>query len=211
MGPDHPFRNAQIAAGYENWYLSAGRQADRHEKALLKWLLAKVPKTQTLLDVGCGTGHFTHWFNERGIQAIGLDQSQPMLGEAKHLNRTDCVLGEALTLPFASKSFDLVTFITTLEFILNPYQALTEAVRVCRYGLILGVLNADSRLGKKYKQQGGAIWDAARFYTPQALKRILLEITPQKTRVVWRTTLWPFFPGALPLPWGGFIGMVALF
>ena len=203
----NPFANPEIAAGYETWYLTTGRRADRQEKALLKWLLARFPEARTILEAGCGTGHFTRWFAEQGLQAAGLEQSRPMLDEAKGLGEGVYLQGNALRLPFRSKSFDLATLITTLEFLPDPNQALAEALRVARQGIVLGVLNADSRLGRQYKREGGPIWEVARFFTPDELKRMILEITGEKARVIWRTTLWPCWPSALPLPWGGFIGM----
>jgi ubiquinone/menaquinone biosynthesis C-methylase UbiE len=130
-----------------------------------------------------------------------------MLEEAKELGEIVCPQGDAQRLPFPAKSFDLVALITTLEFLPDPTQGLAEAQRVARQGLILGVLNAESRLGRQYKRAGGAIWEAARFFTPDELEHMVLDITGKKARVVWRTTVWPFWPGALPLPWGGFIGM----
>lgn len=115
--------------------------------------------------------------------------------------------GNALKLPFRAKSFDLVALITTLEFLPDPILALKEALRISRQGLILGVLNADSRLGRQYKRAGGPIWEAARFFSPFELQRAALTSSGEKARVFWRTTLWTLWPGALPLPGGGFIGM----
>lgn len=203
----NPFADPEIAASYENWYLTSGRQADHREKALLKWLLAIFPRARTVLEVGCGTGHFTRWLDGLGLQVVGLDLSPAMLKEALGWGRQVYLRGDALALPFLSKSFDLVALITTLEFLPHPRQALAEALRIARQGLLLGVLNAESHLGRQYKRAGGPIWESARFFTPWELKRMILEISEDKVRVVWRTTLWPFWPGALPLPWGGFIGM----
>jgi ubiquinone/menaquinone biosynthesis C-methylase UbiE len=203
----NPFANAEIAASYETWYQTIGRQTDRQEKALLKWLLSGFPRARTILEVGCGTGHFTRWFGGLGLEAVGLDLSRPMLDEAVSLSGPVYLQGEALILPFVSKPFDLVALITTLEFLPDPIQGLGEAIRVARQGLILGVLNADSRLGREYKLAGGPIWEVARFFTPDELICMIRKVAGLKAKVIWRTTLWPFWPGALPLPWGGFIGM----
>jgi ubiquinone/menaquinone biosynthesis C-methylase UbiE len=207
MAPHNPFANLEIAASYEAWYNTSGRQADHQEKALLKRLLHCFPLARSILEVGCGTGHFTRWFDAQGLQAIGLDVSFPMLKEAKHLKSPACLQGEALRLPLISNSFDLTVLITTLEFLHNPIRALAESVRVSRLGLILGVLNTQSHLGRQYKRGAGPIWETARFFTPNELKLLIHEATGEKPRIVWRTTLWPFWPGVLPLPWGGFIGM----
>jgi ubiquinone/menaquinone biosynthesis C-methylase UbiE len=207
MEPNNPFADPKIATSYENWYLTDGRLADRQEKALLLQLLRIFPTAHTLLDIGCGTGHFTRWFGALGLQAVGLDLSQPMLDEANGMGGMLYVLGDALKLPFPATSFDITALITTLEFLEEPMQVLYEALRVARHGIILGVLNAQSCLGRQYKREGGRIWDIARFYTPAELKGMIQKIGGEKAMLVWRTTLWPLSLCVLPLPWGGFIGM----
>jgi ubiquinone/menaquinone biosynthesis C-methylase UbiE len=204
----NPFGEPAIVSGYEAWYETIGRRADRLEKALLKQLLARFPQAGSLLEVGCGTGHFTRWFGEQGLQGVGLDLSLPMLAEAIRLESAPCVRGDALALPFSSSAFDLVALITTLEFVSDPARAVAEALRVARRGLILGVLNHQSNLGWQLRKEGGPVWDAARFFAPAELIHLVRRgAAGGQAEVVWRTTLWPVWPGKLPLPWGGFIGM----
>lgn len=205
---DNPFADPTIVTGYETWYATTGGRADYLEKALLRRLLAGFPQARLILEVGCGTGHFTRWLNAQGLRAMGLDSSAPMLVEALRLSSPPCVLGSALSLPFPTGTFDLVALITALEFIPDPVGALAEAIRVARGGLILGVLNRRSLLAWQLKRSGESLWQVAHFYTPAELINLVQRAAAgRKTRVVWRTTLWPFWSGALPLPWGGFIGM----
>jgi ubiquinone/menaquinone biosynthesis C-methylase UbiE len=207
----NPFTNPDIASGYEAWYESTGRRADRLEKSLLKQLLACFPRAGSLLEVGCGTGHFPRWFEDLGLQTAGLDASLPMLAEAIRLGCPPCVCGDALALPFLNDSFDLIALITTLEFVVDPIQALSEALRVSRQGLLLGVLNRQSLQGWQRKKEGGPIWNAARFFAPAELTRLVRRAaTGRQVEVSWRTTLWSIWPGALPLPWGEFIGMAVM-
>jgi ubiquinone/menaquinone biosynthesis C-methylase UbiE len=207
----NPFAQPEVATGYEDWYQTEGRGADQKEKELLAWLLTGLPDISTILEVGCGSGHFTRWFMERDLQAVGLDLSRPMLDEAIKLGGPIYIQGDALMLPFAPHSFDLVVLITTLEFLPNPRQALAEAARVARQALVLGVLNAQSRLRRQYERESGPVWEAARFFTPTELRWIIREVIGDAKDIVWRTTLWSFWSGALPLPWGGFIGMAVNF
>jgi len=131
-----------------------------------------------------------------------------MLAETIRLGGSPCVLGDALALPFLAGAFDLVALITTLEFMADPVQALAEATRVARHGLILGVLNRQGLLAWRRKRSGEALWQMARFFTPAELVRLAQQAAAGKqVKIVWRTTLWPLWPGELPLPWGGFIGM----
>jgi ubiquinone/menaquinone biosynthesis C-methylase UbiE len=206
----NPFADPGIAANYENWYQTTGRRADYQEKSLLAWLLTHFPGAHTILEVGCGSGHFTRWFSAQGILTVGLDVSVNMILAAKSINGQKLLLGNALHLPFPSKSFDITAMITTLEFLPDPAWSLAEALRIARKGVILGVLNRQSSLGHQYKRSGDHIWDFAQFYSPGELKQMINKITGHGVKIFWRTTLWPFGFGSLPLPWGGFIGMGAI-
>jgi SAM-dependent methyltransferase len=211
---DNPFANPEIVAGYEAWYETTGRRADRLEKALLRRLLADFPHAYTMLEIGCGTGHFTRWFSEQGFRAMGLDLSLTMLTAppsgglgGPRLGSSPCVLGNALALPFTRDTFDLVALITTLEFITDPVQALSEAKRVARSGLILGVLNRHSLLAWQLAHSGDPLWQAAHFFTPAELADLVRRAAGGEVEILWRTTLWPLWPRDLPGRWGGFIGM----
>ena len=207
----NPFADSAVVAGYDAWYQTAGRRADHLEKFLLRRLLTGFPGSSTILEVGCGTGHFTRWFGEWGLQAVGLDLSRPMLVEAVRLGSSSCVRGDGLALPFPTDAFDLVAMITTLEFTPNPPHVLAEALRVARRGLILGVLNRQSVLGWQLRRAGGPIWEAARFFTPAELVHLLRRAAAERQmKVTWRTTLWPLWSRPLPLPWGGFIGVAVM-
>lgn len=213
MGQEHrstvnPFSNPDMVSGYEDWYQGSGSRADRLEKALLKQLLAGFPQAATLLEVGSGTGHFSRWFAAQGLKVWGVDRSEPMLAEAGRLGGPPGVRGDALALPFARDAFDLVALITTLEFLPDPIHALSEALRVGRQGVLLGVLNRQSLLARQLKKKGGPVWGTARFYSVAELGDLARQAAAGRPlEVEWRTTLWPLLPGALPLPWGGFIGM----
>jgi ubiquinone/menaquinone biosynthesis C-methylase UbiE len=202
-----------IAAHYEEWYeTQEGRRADTLEKAVLGWLLGGVPQIDSVLEIGCGTGHFSRWLDCRGLATVGLDLSAAMLAEAKVSAGVSLVQGKASCLPFADDTFDVTAFITTLEFLALPRQALVEALRVARRGVILGVLNRWSLLGLERRLRSLCRWtiyDAAHFYGVGELKRLLRSVVGAKEHIVWRTTL---FPRTCPwskmrLPWGGFIGM----
>lgn len=205
----NPFEDPDLVSGYEEWYRTVGRRADHLERALLGRLVAAFPQARTALEVGCGTGHFTRWMSSRNLAAVGLDVSRTMLAEAASLGSRPLVRGDALRLPFRKGAFDLVALITTLEFTRKPVSVVAEALRVTRFGLVLGVLNRQSRLGQQRKKEGGTVWDAACFFTPRELSDLVKRAAGGKQiAIIWRTTLWPWWPGALPLPWGGFIGMV---
>lgn len=208
--------DGRVAAHYEAWYETpAGRRADELEKAVLGWLLQRFPRPGRVLEVGCGTGHFSRWLSDQGLAVMGLDLSAAMLAEARTLGGVLLVLGDARRLPFANGAFDLTAFVTTLEFLERPDEALAEALRVARRGVVLGVLNRWSVLGLQRRLAGlfrSTVYDAAHFYGVGELTRLLQAAVGGTAHIVWRTTLFPrVWPWAqMRLPWGGFIGMALI-
>lgn len=208
--PVNPFDDRDLVASYENWYETTGRRADGLEKQLLNQLLTDFPAVGTVLEVGCGTGHFSRWFEARGLDVVGADLSMEMLAQSSRLAGPPCVQGRAERLPFASGSVDLVVIITTLEFVDDPQLALAEACRVAHKGLLVGALNRLSPLGRKLQKRSDPPWTSARLFTAGELEALVERATRvHRPRIRWRTTLWPGWRKSLALPWGGFIGISA--
>ncbi len=205
--------NEKVAAGYEAWYETPeGRRADRLEKTALRQALLGFGSANSVLEVGCGTGHFTRWLGETGWQAVGLDLSASMLDQARELDGVPLVQGDARRLPFTDQAFDVTAIITTLEFLESPTVALAEAARVGGHGLVLGVLNRCSIMALQRRVEGllrPGIYDEARFYTVRELQELLRSVAGGTDRVSWVTTLFPrWWPWPRTrLPWGGFIAM----
>jgi SAM-dependent methyltransferase len=150
------------------------------------------------------------WLRKMGWQVVGLDRSPLMLGQAARSGKAALTLGDAGTLPFRARTFDVALMITTLEFLPDPALALREAARVARSAIVMGVLNRWHPLAWQRKRLGLALWQAARFYTPLELRdELRAALGPQVLGVTWRTTLvprfWPFRQSRLPI--GAFIGM----
>ena len=206
----NPFAGHDFVASYEGWYETAGRRADALEKRLLDELLTDFPALGTVLEVGCGTGHFSRWFEARGLHVVGADLSMEMLVEFRRLKGPPCVRGRAERLPFASRSVDLVAFITTLEFVGDPQVAVGEACRVARKGVLVGALNRRSALGRRLRNRTEPPWTSAKLLTVGELKTLVIRAAgDHRPRFRSKTTLWPGWRRSLPLPWGGFIGISA--
>ena len=184
------------AVEYNHWYQTPeGRYADALEKELFLRLIQ--PKFgQSLLDIGCGTGHNLAFFKELGLKATGIDTSKPMLHiAAKKLGAdVELHLGCAEELPFNNNSFDIVTLITVLEFVTDPARVLKEATRVAQKQVYLGILNKASLLAISRRIKGrfrDSIYNQAKFYSIWEIEAMVRRALG-KVPLEWRSTL--FFP-----------------
>jgi SAM-dependent methyltransferase len=78
------------------------------------------------LDVGCGRRPYEHTFFAGAAEYVGLDYLTDR-------SRPD-VVGSALAIPFAPRSFDTVVSTEVLEHVPEPHRALAEMQRVLRPG-----------------------------------------------------------------------------
>jgi protein-L-isoaspartate(D-aspartate) O-methyltransferase len=89
-----------------------------------------------VLDVGCGKGFLLYEFTRAvpGIEVAGLDVSHYAISHGKAEVASCLQEGNAVSLPFADKSFDLVLSINTLHNLQLPdlERALKEIERVGR-------------------------------------------------------------------------------
>ena len=145
------------ARHYESWYATAeGRRAEQAEQALTTALLEAGGSSATILEVGCGTGHFTRWLAATGRTVYGLDRSPEMLAECSRLGgEAPLVLGDAHALPVRSGAVDAVLLVTALEFLADPRHALNEAVRVARRAVAVVALNRHSVGALRRRLRGG--------------------------------------------------------
>ena len=84
-----------------------------------------------LLDVGCGSGLFAA-MAAACSRVSGIDAAGALLAIAKRRTpQAEFQVGDMETLPFDSRTFEVVTAINAIEYATNPIQALEEARRVC--------------------------------------------------------------------------------
>jgi SAM-dependent methyltransferase len=188
----------------------------RAETDLLDWLFGAFPDARTVLDVGCGSGHFTTWLARHGLWAIGLDRAPAMLAALRRRGPTcPALLADAGALPVRDRGVDLVVFVTTLEFVDDPRRALAEAARVARRGLVALALNRWSagalsrRLGPASR---GELLRHARDLSPLELRRLVGAAAAKRlVRLRSRNALLPppLPAGPTLLPFGDVVGVAA--
>lgn len=115
---------------YEQYDKEPFAACENPEVPMGKWLLQHLPgKPDSLLDVGCGTGIHTRWFNEQGIETIGITINPAEIEQCVHEN---VQYGNMLDIPFENEVFDCVFCLGTLEHTHVPFIALCEFNRVLK-------------------------------------------------------------------------------
>jgi len=169
IAPRYDFLNHLLSFSFDRWWR---RRAARHFRRVLRRPDARV------LDVCCGTGDLTFALecaaragnNEKPAQILGSDFALPMLalarakgGRGNHPSRF--LASDALALPFADASFDLVTAAFGFRNLANYQRGLREIARVLRPGGELGIL--------EFAEPRGSLFGPAyRFYFEKILPRI---------------------------------------
>jgi SAM-dependent methyltransferase len=99
--------------------------------------------SSSVLDVGCAKGFMMHDFVEliSGITVKGVDISQYAIDNAIEDMRPHVQVADAIRLPFADKSFDVVISINTIHNLdrAGCAEALREIERVSRKGAFITV------------------------------------------------------------------------
>jgi len=95
--------------------------------------------TGKLLEVGCGAGRYTRAFlhYRPDLDVHGCDISHVALSEAQAADATGKIkyrLGDALDLPYADNSFDIVLLFDVFEHVTDVGKAADEVARVLRPG-----------------------------------------------------------------------------
>lgn len=87
---------------------------------------------KSALDVGCGSGFSTYYMEKYISDVWAVDQSSRMLAQHPLKSSDRLRVGDALNLPFANDSFDLVYGWEVLHHISEPSKAVAEMARVSR-------------------------------------------------------------------------------
>lgn len=169
------YKELSFAREYDQFYQSeSGRAVDRAEKAVISDLLLQVDSRE-MLELGCGTGHWTVFFNEKGFRVTAVDQSAAMLEQPRKrvIPEVQWVEADAAHLPFSDGHFELITAITLFEFVEDRNAVLSEIDRLLKPGgfLIVGWLNSLSEIGRQKKSS--PTFSKAHLYTPAEIRNHL--------------------------------------
>ena len=128
----HALSDRDLADFYHTLRCRANDRPTDASEASLTWILNRLdPKSMSLLDVGCGRGYWATRCADLGLSVTGCD--------LVHACPNDIAFREANAehLPFADRSFDVVTCLHVLEHVPRLHTALAELRRVCRRQLFI--------------------------------------------------------------------------
>ncbi|MCI0921121.1 class I SAM-dependent methyltransferase [Sphingobacterium rhinopitheci] len=212
------FFNREHTDTYEQWYEGRYKRAEVWQKKVMQQLLDADGRIKALLEFGCGTGRFTRWWTQIGIEATGADISPLMLSQAIDLFNGPLVMADSHNMPFKDNSFDAVAFITTFEYYKDPCLVIQEAARVAKYGLAFGMMNRNSPkyIRRRVQQMFGKnpFYITASFYTPSSLIRVIDQaLQGRRYSIRWMCTGLPkLFPvQQWKIPYGDFFGLYVHF
>ena len=168
------FLKPEIANAYDKYYQSSfGGKVDEIEKDIINRLINNIPKTE-MLELGCGTGHWSDYFSNKGFKITAIDASESMLDIAKSKGiDADFSIADAQNLPFKDDSFHIISSITMLEFVDDQNAVIQEIYRVLKKDawLVLGFLNEKSILGTT--KHNSETFKNANFLTKEIIKEKL--------------------------------------
>jgi SAM-dependent methyltransferase len=171
-----------VPESYEDWYTTGrGKRIDEEEKGALSRILDE-GEGRLLLDVGCGTGHFTTWCAGRGFRAVGVDTSESLVRYAAGRYGNRFALADGRALPFADGTFQVAMAVTLMEFARYPELLVREMYRVAAVTLVFLMLNPDSELSRERKSRGKGVFATATFWPPSKLKLLLKDVLPRLPR-----------------------------
>ena len=165
------------ARDYGRWYETpAGQAHDRVQKGDVRSLLRPARDGARLLDVGCGTGHWSAFFAEMGYRVTGVDIATEMIQVARVTVPTcEFRVADAGDLPFEDGSFHVVAAMATLEFLPDPIVAIREMIRCAseRGSLLIGTLNRLAPLNRHRLAKGREPYVSGRLLSPVELRALL--------------------------------------
>lgn len=125
-----------ISEGYEELHTE-----EQLKKVRLILGKIELKPTDTLLDVGCGTGLYLDLFK---CKATGVDPAPKLI--RKYEGKHKILLARAEELPFPDNSFDIVTSITAIQNFEDMEKGLREINRVGKDRFVLSALKRSKKI-----------------------------------------------------------------
>jgi ArsR family transcriptional regulator len=130
------------------------------EGAGLEKILDKfIPKCESVVDLGCGTGDLLPWLSRKARKVIGVDNSPGMLEEARKRHtfdetRVSLRVGDLLHLPLRDEEVDCAVMTMVLHHVSEPEKVIVEIAKVLKKGKTFVLIelsrHADEKMRTRY-------------------------------------------------------------
>jgi SAM-dependent methyltransferase len=183
-------------------HIHSGYIQKRRVQCLVDHLEQIIPRDAAVLDIGCGDGHLAALLSDRrpDIAVEGLDV----------LKREHTAVPvrefDGVTIPYKTRSVDVVMFIDVLHHVDDPVQILREALRVSKGAIVIKDHLCDGWLARAtlefMDRVGNARYGVAMpgNYWPMSQWENIFQLLGLKP-VAWRQTL-QLYPRLLDLFFG---------
>jgi SAM-dependent methyltransferase len=146
--PEHAVRNRELWTRSNAEYTDASAERAWAQEEIT-WGMFKVPESEVavfgdvsgldVVELGCGTAHFSAWLARRGARVVGLDVTPAQLETARRMQAETglsfrLVEASAEDVPFPDASFDLVLSEYGASIWCDPGAWIPEAARLLRPG-----------------------------------------------------------------------------
>jgi len=158
--------------------------------------MLKVQPNESVLEIGCGTGHALFEFAKKGKKVVAIDLSERMLKVARSKIRNKDVglcQADGFYIPFSNQQFDCVFISFTLELFDTPEipQVLNEIHRVLITGGKLGVVSLAKQdklaihIYEWFHRQMPTFVDCRPIYLQPFLKEAGFHVRESEVKTMW--------------------------
>ncbi|MEW6457430.1 MAG: methyltransferase domain-containing protein [Acidobacteriota bacterium] len=129
----------------------------------------------SILDVGCGTGHFSQSLSKNNF-LVGIDISLEMLMFAKRKG-FDVIQSSGEKLPVEDNSFDMVVSNNVMQLVKDGKTFIEELLRVAKPGgrIIVSTINGQNITLNLFRIIERKIYENLRVYTGDEIKQYFLH------------------------------------
>lgn len=132
------------------------------DRATVQSLLALLPETWVVADIGCGTGNAAEVLAPLVSKVFAIDQNETMLAAAKKrlkgVQNVEFLRGDVEKLPLKDASVDAAVCVLVLHHIDDPTVACAEMARILKPGGVCLIVDMVEHDRVQYKHAMGHRW-----------------------------------------------------
>ena len=155
-----------------------------------------VQKNESVLEIGCGTGHALAQFASKSKQVFAIDIAEKMLKSARRKNAANNIRfcqADGLSLPFPAGQIDGIFISFTLELFDTPEipSVLNECRRILKPNGRIGIVSlakqdrTSVRIYEWFHRRMPAIVDCRPIYLQAALETAQFHIQRSALKTMW--------------------------